>query len=116
MKGDIAFDRLLGDGQLAGDPGVAVPLSHQLQYFQPPGSELADRVVAAGPADHAGHHLRIDHRTTPVYPVQSLHEEVDVEYPLLEQIPDGPWTRPPVASERPVHRCTGREPRWQSRG
>jgi len=80
------FDRLFGDHQFAGDPGVAVPLGHQRQDLQPPRSERRDRIVPTRPPDHAGHHVGINDGPTRRDPRQCLHEVLDIQHPLLEQV------------------------------
>src|SRR5215471_16485728 len=83
---DVALDRLRAEHQLLADAVVRAPFGHQAEHLALACGELVERAVVASPSKQLAHHLGIDGGASGGDAVDRLHEVVDGEHTVLEQV------------------------------
>ena len=86
--GDVGFDRSLRQEQSSCDAGVGVALSHQGEHVAFARGQGVQRFVAAVHADQAGDDFGVEGGTAGSDALQGVEEVVEVEDPVLEQVPE----------------------------
>src|SRR5689334_11803599 len=85
---DVLFDSPLGHRQRGGNGGVGTALGHQAEDLALAGRELLEAIAVAAGTDQLGYDLRIQCGAAGRYSRECVHEVVEVDDPLLEQVTD----------------------------
>jgi hypothetical protein len=99
---DVFLDRAKRDEQPLGDRLIRTSLGHQLEHLALARGEVADRVVAAVPADELADDGRIERRAALGHAAHGRGELLDVGDPVLQQVADALG-----AVRKQLHRVAG---------
>ena len=84
----MLLDRSLGDDEAGGDAGVRQPFRHQRQHLLLTRREIGERIVLVPLRHELLNQGRIDDRAARSYALERIHQVVDAQDAVLEQVAD----------------------------